>query len=124
MTEHSKTVLELFEKQQDVFQRKNKNYGNSYVVAGEVMHQMVGGKPVVLRTPLDHQMYQLTTRKIDKLCRSVQLLFAGEADKVGESVVETLCDDGNYSFMEAGLYKDFIDAQPKSRCKVPLKDAT
>ena len=57
------------------------------------------GKPLILKTIDDHIAYQILTRRLDKITRFCNLRFGDEADKVGESIAETVGDDAVYAMM-------------------------
>jgi hypothetical protein len=88
------------------FESKNKDYGNSYIKTGEIMALILDGKAPVVSTAEEHACYQLITRKLDKLIRYCNLKFMDKTNNVGEKLVETMKDDGNYSLMLAELEMD------------------
>jgi len=96
-------VKKLFEDKKDLFIDKNSNYGCSYIKSGELIHLILEGKELNLKTPEDHIAYQIIVRKLDKLIRFITLRFTSETDKVGEKCAETMGDDGVYSLMLSAL---------------------
>jgi hypothetical protein len=98
-------VIDIFMNREQLFIRKNENYGCSYIKTGEILAQIFQGSPITLQSPEDHAAYGIIVRKLDKIVRYCNLRFTGEKDKVKEDISETIGDDGVYSFMLEGLEK-------------------
>jgi len=80
------------------FERKNDNYGNSWLLTGQTLTLWF---PLGLQlTSVRRQiMHGLITRMLDKLIRAAHIELAGVEDKVGEAASETFFDLGVYAFM-------------------------
>ena len=105
---HVDNVCEIFEQRKDVFMKKNQDYGCSYIKSGEIMNYILDGKQPILKTAEDHMAYQLIIRKLDKLLRFCNLRFTEHKDQVGEKIVDTISDDGVYSFMLAEIEENIM----------------
>ena len=86
-----------------LYTAKNKDYGNSYIVCGKILHQIIGSNPK-LDSPTKWAEIALLVRMIDKLCRVANLRFVADSIRVrDESASQTLQDNSIYSQMWAEL---------------------
>lgn len=93
------------------FVDKNKDYGNSYIVAAQTL-ELWFPEGVYLDTPLKTAFYQLLTRMLDKLLRTANLVLRAEKEQVAdEKAYQTLADNGVYSFMAAEILQSGMDEQ-------------
>lgn len=106
MSEQRKqNILNIFDMRKEVFVKKNKDYGDAYILAGKLF-EMIFPDGIQLKTWNDHCAYQVMTRKMDKIARFCNLRFTDKKKaEVAESIADTLGDDGIYSFMLEELEK-------------------
>ena len=97
--ERVERVSKIFDDRKELFKKKNKDYGCSYVKTGQIMELILDGEPLNIKTAEDHIAYQLIIRKLDKLVRFCNLRFTGQENLVHEKIADTMSDDGNYAFM-------------------------
>jgi hypothetical protein len=87
----------------DLFVKKNRDYGNSYIVAGQTL-QLWFPEGVVLDTQLKITFFQILVRMIDKILRTANLILKGvEPEVAEEKAYQTIADNGVYSFMMAEI---------------------
>lgn len=91
-------VTKMMEKWTDTYRRKNENYGNSWLLTGQIL-AMVFPEGVVLDTPRKFVAIGMITRMLDKILRYARLELTAETDKVGEKSSESAFDLGVYGFM-------------------------
>lgn len=96
----SATVTGIMRKWGDTYEKKNANYGASWLLTGETM-SLWFPKGITIDTPRKFIMFGLTVRMLDKIMRAANLELAGEEDKVGEQSSESYGDLGVYGFMAA-----------------------
>ena len=95
-------VLEAMDKWRDTFGKKNRNYGDSWLLTGQTI-ALWFPDGIELKTVRQHIIYGLLTRMLDKLIRLAHLELAGVPDEVGEASSETAGDLGVYGLMVSGL---------------------
>ena len=98
-------IRQIFEERKELFTKKNENYGNSFRKTGQIL-KIIFEEPIKLETEKDYVTFGLVVRKLDKLVRYCNLRFTGEKDKVGESIKDTIGDDGVYSFILQGVEEE------------------
>jgi hypothetical protein len=107
-------VSALFDQRKDLFIRKNKNYGNSWIISGQILANIFRTHPV-LKTAEDFTALSLIVRMLDKLVRYCNMRFTDEIDRVGESRGETSGDLGVYAIMLEALERNA--KKRKRRCR-------
>ena len=100
---HIESVCKLFEERKELFKNKNKNYGCSYIKAGEILNYILDNKELILKTKEDHVSYQILTRMLDKILRYSTLRFTDQDDLVGEKIFDTISDLSVYALMLAEM---------------------
>jgi hypothetical protein len=91
-------VTKMMEKWTDTYRRKNENYGNSWLLTGQIL-ALVFPEGVTLDTPRKFIVIGMVTRMLDKILRYARLELTAEQDKVGEKSSESALDLGVYGFM-------------------------
>ena len=87
----------------DTFVKKNNDYGNSYILAGNTI-KMWFPDGLVLDSHIKVTYFQLLTRMLDKLIRTSNLVLRSKTEQVAdEKAYQTIADNGVYSFMTAEL---------------------
>lgn len=89
----------------ETYQKKNKDYGESWRAIGEILHGLSKGEPLVLETPEDFVSFGLFTRRMDKIARC----FNGEflSDKLNfESISDSHSDEAAYAAIHAALLRE------------------
>lgn len=97
------TIKTLFETSKKLFIKKNENYGAAYKNVANIVEIMTNGESIELNDKDSMRSYQNFTRMLEKMMRYASLRFGEEQDKVGEPLIETLVDIGNYAFMLAEI---------------------
>lgn len=93
-------VAEKIREGADTFEKKNADYGSSYRKSGQILFKMLG--QIKLENEQDFIEFGLLVRKMDKLMRFGNLRFTATEQKVkDESIIDTMMDDGVYSFILA-----------------------
>ena len=98
----SEHVSKLFDLKKELFIKKNQNYGNSWIVAGQILAEIFKYAPT-LKTANDFTALSVVVRMLDKLVRYCNLRFTDDKDNVGESISDTIGDLGTYAIMLCGL---------------------
>lgn len=93
MTDQPKTSLpyvgELLRQAADLFEERNRVYGNNFEMVGEIMEAMFPDG-VTLRTAADHNRFHLFMLKIVKLSRyAVNYEDGGHEDSLDDDIVYT-----------------------------------
>lgn len=101
-------IIGAFEEAKDFFVKKNTSYSNAWVKVGKIFEILFEGKEIKLSTEKDFIIMEIMTRKLEKFIRFLWQSLGEDAEElVGENVLETLKDDGIYSFMLLGYLIDF-----------------
>lgn len=114
LDDQQRRVVDLYEQNVETFIRKNENYGGSFEHSAAIESILKHGEIV------EDDMEDLVSRQIfvrgllDKMSRFYQLQIEGEDDAVGEDVVDTLLDMGNYAIMLASLIEKYGDTEQES----------
>lgn len=95
-----KTVSEILEESQLVYNAKEGDYGRSWQKSGEILHHIADGEPVVLESPEDWIAVGLFTRRMDKITRSFNSEMLGEEMNF-EAGVDSDKDSIPYAGMQA-----------------------
>ncbi len=102
--------LKILEEKKIQYIDKNSKYGAAYIKIGEILNIILEGKPIVLKNSDDHISFALITRRLEKICRYINLRFLtkdeDEDENYEETLSETLGDDGNQAFMLAAFETD------------------
>jgi hypothetical protein len=98
-------IKKLFEDRKELFVSKNQNYGNSWVKTGEILSLIFKENGIHLKTREDFIGFGVIVRMLDKYVRYCNLKYAGEEDKVGESICDTVGDLGVYALMLSAFDK-------------------
>lgn len=91
-------VTKMMERWTDTYRRKNENYGNSWLLTGQIL-ALAFPEGVTLDTPRKFIALGMVTRMLDKILRYARLELTKETDKVGEKSSESAFDLGVYGFM-------------------------
>ena len=94
----SQAVTKMMERWTDTYRKKNANYGNSWMLTGQIL-ALVFPEGVTLDTPRKFIVMGMVTRMLDKILRYARLELTAEKDKVGEKSSESAFDLGVYGFM-------------------------
>lgn len=116
MTENTDTrdAGEIMQESQELYDRKNADYGDSWRLAGKTMalwfeHQ--GMDEVRIPTNEYHMTaFQLFTRRLDKMIRTFNswfMLEEGDELQVSESTIETHEDEVPYAAMHTQLAEEY-----------------
>lgn len=100
-------VVDTYEDSVETFLRKNANYGNSFEDSAKVESILKHGEVREDELPETISRQIFVRGMLDKVSRFYQLTFEGEDDRVGENVVDTLLDLGNYSIMLAAKLRSY-----------------
>jgi len=92
-------VEQIFDERKELFKKKNKNYGSSYIKTGEIIDLVLEGNPPILKNTVDIIVIGMIHRILDKIVRYITLRFTEQEDEVAENIAETMGDVGVYSFM-------------------------
>ena len=98
-------IKQLFEDRKELFVFKNQNYGNSWVKTGEILSLIFKNGGIHLKSREDFIGFGVIVRMLDKYVRYCNLKYAGEEDKVGESICDTVGDLGVYALMLSAFDK-------------------
>lgn len=82
------------------FQKKTKDYGQSWKTIGYILWQMANEEPITLESPEDIISFGLFTRRMDKMARAFHGEFQAEEMNF-ESVVDAHEDEMVYAAMAA-----------------------
>jgi len=112
-----RTATEIMGDSQDLYARKNADYGDSWTLAGKTMamwfqHQGIN-KVQIPTTEVHMTSFQLFTRRLDKMIRSFNGWFCleeGEEFQVDEGIVETQQDQVPYAAMHTQLAEKYAYA--------------
>lgn len=96
-TSRADHVRVLIESSIDTFTTKNLGYGDTYILATEVMDLIVPNKSV-LKTRFQKLVYHNMYVILCKLCRASSIIFHGGSAS-SEAVYDTWRDIGVYGFM-------------------------
>ena len=91
------TVPELMKVAGDLYKKKNKDYGDSYKIYGEVMEAMFP-KGISFNTKSDFNKFGVLSMLVTKLIRYSNLFATGTIAE-SEPTKDTVIDFGVYSFM-------------------------
>lgn len=100
-------VLEKLKEWTGTYQAKNENYGNSWLLTGQIL-SLAFPKGVTLDTTRKFIVIGMVTRMLDKILRYANLELTAERDKVGEKSSESAFDLGVYGFMSGTAVLDQI----------------
>ncbi len=89
----------------DLFERKNQSYSDAWTKVGKILDIIFEGETIALTGEQDYIVMEIMTRKIEKLVRFLWQTIGSGKDLVGETALDTLKDDGIYSFMLLGYLK-------------------
>jgi hypothetical protein len=113
----SRSAVEIMQESQDLYERKNADYGDSWKLAGKTMalwFQHQGKEKVNIPTNEFHlTSFQLFTRRLDKMIREFNgwfMLDEGDSFQVEESIIETHQDDVPYAAMHTQLAEEYAEA--------------
>lgn len=83
-----------FSEIQELFDLKNKDYGDSWRIAGKVLHAlgMANGSPLILSEETDFINYGIFVVAVEKMCRIAYLAFKTNGATAYESI-EDSCND-------------------------------
>lgn len=109
-----RTAGEVMTDSQNLYDRKNADYGDSWKLAGKTLalwFQHQGMDEVRIPTNEYHMTsFQLFTRRLDKMIRTFNgwfMLDEGDELQVSESIVETHEDEVPYSAMHTQLAEEY-----------------
>jgi hypothetical protein len=95
----------------DTFVQKNRDYGNSYIVAGQTI-QLWFPEGVILDSQLKITFFQILVRMLDKVLRTSNLILRSKDPEVDEEkAYQTIADNGVYSFMLAEICLNGVDGE-------------
>jgi hypothetical protein len=107
MSDEPRDVAEIIGDSQDLYERKNEDYGDSWRAIGvmlEAYFEHQGADEITIPTDADHlNSFGLFFRRLDKISRELNGWFLTDDFEVDESIVETHTDDIPYSAMHAAL---------------------
>jgi hypothetical protein len=107
MSDKPRDVAEIIGDSQDLYERKNEDYGDSWRAIGvmlEAYFEHQGADEITIPTDADHlNSFGLFFRRLDKISRELNGWFLTDDFEVDESIVETHTDDIPYSAMHAAL---------------------
>lgn len=94
----SQAVVETMKLWTDTYRRKNQNYGNSWLLTGQIL-ALAFPEGIKVDTARKFIVLGMVTRMLDKILRYSRLELTAETDKVGEKSSESALDLGVYGFM-------------------------
>jgi hypothetical protein len=98
-------VIRKLEEWTATYKAKNENYGNSWLLTGQIL-SLAFPQGVVLDTTRKFIVIGMVTRMLDKILRYANLELTAETDKVGEKSSESAFDLGVYGFMSGTAVLD------------------
>lgn len=91
---------EILKQNLETYKEKNEDYGESWKMTGQILHELAGGEPVTLESPEDWIAVGLFTRRLDKFARSFNQEFMTD-DMNFESAIDNDMDESVYAAMQA-----------------------
>jgi len=110
---NSRTVEEILNDSEELFSRKEEDYGESWKLTGRILSLIIeqqGKEEITIPSEPEYLIsLGLYTRRLDKLVRSFNATFIQGELEVDESVPETVEDQVPYAAMQTSVAEDLAE---------------